>query len=306
MIELVDVYRDFGKVRALRGVTFRAEETGVVGLLGQNGAGKTTVMRLITGLLAPTRGSVRVMGFDPLISPEEARRSMGVLPEVPPLYDEMTAREYLRFICELKGLRRINAEADELIERTGLSSMADRLIGHLSKGYRQRTGLAAALCGKPSLLILDEPTAGLDPRQIVETRQLIREVSKECLTLFSTHILPEAQQLCDRVIILENGVIRLDRRMKDAEEELHIQCTFVCGKEKAGEIAGGIPGLRSFEILPCEAGCTALRLTFDRDVPAERLIFNYAGEKGLTLVRLCREENSLEKLFLEVVSGEVE
>ena len=165
MIDIQNVSRRYGSVWALKNVNLRVEKGSVLGLLGQNGAGKTTLLNILTGYLAPTEGRALIGGFDTLLEPAEARRHLGYLPEQPPLYDEMTVREYLRFAAELRGVekRAVPAHVDEVMELTGLSDMRSRMIGHLSKGYRQRTGMAQALCGDPEVLVLDEPTVGLDP-----------------------------------------------------------------------------------------------------------------------------------------------
>lgn len=172
LIEIENVSKRYGSVRALENVSLRMEGSGIMGLLGQNGAGKTTLINILTGYLAPTSGRALLGGHDPLMEPGEAKRHLGYLPEQPPLYDEMTVREYLRFVAALKGVaaRAIPAHVDEVMELTGLTSMQSRLLGHLSKGFRQRAGMAQALCGDPDVLVLDEPTVGLDPRQITEIR----------------------------------------------------------------------------------------------------------------------------------------
>ena len=168
LIEVQNVSKRYGSVEALRNVTLKAPQNGVLGLLGQNGAGKTTLLNIITGYLAPTSGRALIDGNDPLLEPEKAKRDLGYLPEHPPLYDEMTVEEYLGFVAALKQVkgRGIPAHVREIMQKTGLMEMRERLLGHLSKGYRQRVGLAQALCGDPDVLVLDEPTVGLDPKQI--------------------------------------------------------------------------------------------------------------------------------------------
>ena len=219
MIEIENVSRRYGSVQALKNVSLRVEKGSVLGLLGQNGAGKTTLLNVLTGYLAPTEGRVLIGGYDTLLQPAQARCQLGYLPEQPPLYDEMTVREYLRFAAELRGVekRAMKAHVDEIVELTGLTDMRNRMIGHLSKGYRQRTGMAQALCGDPEVLVLDEPTVGLDPKQITEIRSLIRTLGKGRTIVFSSHILSEVQQLCSRVVILHEG--RMVRSLKLGEED---------------------------------------------------------------------------------------
>lgn len=219
MIELNDVTKRYGGVWALRGVSLRVRKGGVTALLGQNGAGKTTLISILTGYLAPTSGRALIDGRDPLLDPIEAKRRLGYLPEHPPLYDEMTVREYLAFAAELRGVERraIGGHVNEIMELCGLGDMRSRLIANLSKGFRQRTGLAQALCGDPDVLVLDEPTVGLDPKQITEIRELIRRLSEGRTILFSSHILSEARELCDHVVILDAGKVKLDAPMRELE-----------------------------------------------------------------------------------------
>lgn len=186
MIELRHVTKRYGAVEALHDVSFRAPEGQIVGLLGQNGAGKSTTLNILTGYLPPTSGQVLVDGMDLLQNARECKRLIGYLPEKPPLYDEMTVRSYLRFVCELKEVQKsaIAAHVEDIIRTCGLSEVAHRLIGHLSKGYRQRVGVAQSLCGNPKVLVLDEPTVGLDPRQVVEIRALIADLGKRTRSFF--------------------------------------------------------------------------------------------------------------------------
>lgn len=230
MIELKDVTKRYGSVWALHGVSLRVERGGVTGLLGQNGAGKTTLINILTGYIAPTSGQALIDGLDPLTEPVAAKRRLGYLPEHPPLYDEMTVREYLSFAAELRGVERraIPAHVDEVMELCGLRDMRGRLIANLSKGYRQRAGLAQALCGDPDVLVLDEPTVGLDPKQIVEIRELIRRLSDGRTIIFSSHILSEVRQLCDHVAILHAGRLMLDAPMTDlAGDEDGLEAAFL-------------------------------------------------------------------------------
>ena len=209
MIELRHVTKRYGAVEALHDVSFRAPEGKIVGLLGQNGAGKSTTLNILTGYLSPTSGQVLVDGMDLLQNARECKRLIGYLPEKPPLYDEMTVRSYLRFVCELKEVQKsaIAAHVEDIIRTCGLSEVAHRLIGHLSKGYRQRVGLAQALINNPPILILDEPTVGLDPKQIIEIRTLVKKLGKKHTVILSSHILSEVQEVCDRVVIINHGQI---------------------------------------------------------------------------------------------------
>lgn len=209
MIEVHELTKRYGERVAVSGVSFSVAKGEVLGFLGPNGAGKTTTMRMLTGFLPPSSGSARIAGFDVFHESDHVRRRIGYLPENPPLYVDMTVKAYLDFVARLKGVARsrVHEARDRAIERTGLQSVAGRLLGHLSKGYRQRAGLAQAIINDPEVLVLDEPTIGLDPRQIIEIRSLIRDLSGERTVILSTHILPEVSQVCDKVVIINHGRI---------------------------------------------------------------------------------------------------
>ena len=213
MIEVQHLTKRYGRVTAVDDVSFRVERGEILGFLGPNGAGKTTTMRILTGYMPATEGKAIVAGFDVFDQPIEAKRRTGYLPETPPLYPDMSVIEYLQFVAKIKGVprgeRRQRVQA--VMERTRIADMANRLCGKLSKGYRQRVGLAQALIHNPDVLILDEPTAGLDPKQIIETRELIKELAGDHTIILSTHILPEVAQTCQRVVIINKGhVVAVD------------------------------------------------------------------------------------------------
>jgi ABC-2 type transport system ATP-binding protein len=212
MIEVANLSKRYGELRAIEGVSFTAGSGQILGFLGPNGAGKTTTMRIITGFMPATSGTVRVEGFDVFDQSNEVRRRIGYLPENPPLYNDMAVAPYLRFVARLKGLGR--REVGEALERVlatcGLDGVRDRLLGHLSKGYRQRVGLAQALIHDPPVLVLDEPTIGLDPRQIRDIRALIRTLGGQRTVVLSTHILSEVTEVCDKVVIINDGRVALE------------------------------------------------------------------------------------------------
>ena len=213
MIEVQHLTKRYGPFTAVDDVSFRAERGEILGFLGPNGAGKTTTMRILTGYMPPTDGKAVVAGYDVLEQPIDAKRRTGYLPETPPLYPDMTVRDYLEFCARIKGVPRAGRRAriDTVMGRTRIADMASRHCAKLSKGYRQRVGLAQALLHNPDVLILDEPTAGLDPKQIIETRQLIKELGGDHTVILSTHILPEVSQTCQRVVIINKGrVVAVD------------------------------------------------------------------------------------------------
>src|SRR5437764_698215 len=210
MIEVSHLMKSYRDLKAVQDVTFKVEKGEILGFLGPNGAGKTTTMRMITGVLPPTSGSVKVAGFDVFEQPMEVKRRIGYLPETPPVYTDMTVRSYLRFVAEIKGVKRKEREGeiDRVAQKTNCTQFIQRVIGNLSKGQRQRVGLAQALLGDPPVLILDEPTVGLDPAQIIEVRELIKSLAGKHTILLSTHILPEVVATCQKVLIISNGKVK--------------------------------------------------------------------------------------------------
>ena len=209
MIEVQNLTKRYGPTLAVSDVSFAVEKGEILGFLGPNGAGKTTTMRVITGYLPPTEGTVRVAGFDVVEQPLEAKRRTGYLPETPPVYPDMRVDEYLAFVARIKGLprREIKRRLDEIVEKCSIGEVRRRQIGKLSKGYRQRVGLAQALIHNPEVLVLDEPTAGLDPKQIIETRELIKTLAGQHTVILRTHILPEAAKTCQRVVVINEGKV---------------------------------------------------------------------------------------------------
>ena len=307
MIEIQNVSRRYGSVQALKNIDLRVEQGSVLGLLGQNGAGKTTLLNILTGYLAPTQGRVLIDGFDPLLESAQAKRRLGYLPEQPPLYDEMTVREYLFFASELKGVVRksIPAHVDEVMELTGLEEMQNRLLSHLSKGYRQRAGMAQALCGDPDVLVLDEPTVGLDPKQITEIRALIQSLAKERTIVFSSHILSEVQQLCSHVVILDRGEIRLDTAMNqmNGRDEITLLLTTAAPENNVADRLREMEGVRRLMVQPGGgAEQTTLLITFGMEQEPERRLFALMCAMNIPILHLSRCEDSLEQVFLNVIS----
>lgn len=308
MIEIQHLSRRYGSVQALRDVNLKVNKGSILGLLGQNGAGKTTLLNILTGYLAPTEGRVLVDGNDPLLEPEEAKRHLGYLPENPPLYDEMTVREYLMFAAEIKGVERkaIRSHVEEVMELTSLSPMSKRLIGHLSKGYRQRTGMAQALCGDPDVLVLDEPTVGLDPKQITEIRSLIRSLGKGRTIVFSSHILSEVQQLCDHVVILDRGEVKLDadQRSVESRNEITLRCMMEAPESRSAHLLREMEGVCSVRIQPLSrTSQTEALITFCQTEEPEKRLFHHLSALNIPILHLSRCEDSLEQLFLSVITG---
>jgi len=242
MIEVSDISKRYGSVSALDGVSFSVEHGKALGFLGPNGAGKTTTMRIITGFMPASSGTVTVEGYDVFEDSFEVRRCIGYLPEHPPLYLEMAVRPYLLHVARLKGIRGAAARqaTDAVIEDCALDKVAGRLCGHLSKGYRQRVGLAQALIHRPGVLVLDEPTIGLDPAQIIEIRELIRRLAAERTVILSTHILPEVAQICEKVVIINEGRIALEADLSDLPAGRSLEEEYM--RHVGGEATGGETG----------------------------------------------------------------
>ena len=308
MISFDRVSKRYGPHTALQEVSFTAPRGQILGLLGQNGAGKTTAMNILTGCLAPTAGHASVGGFDVLTQPRQAKRLIGYLPEHAPLYDEMTVRAYLKFAGELKEVKKsgLKSHVERVAERTGLGDVLDRKIGNLSKGYRQRVGVAQALCGTPEVIILDEPTAGLDPRQTSEMRELIKALGKEHTVLFSSHMLGEVQAVCDRVIILHHGRIICDSAMQALRcGEERLRAVIACGE---GTLLPALRQLKSVSRVEVERGgepgVTQVVLTVENGGPAERELFTLLCGMQAPLLRLSTVEDSLEDVFLRSTMDE--
>jgi ABC-2 type transport system ATP-binding protein len=229
MIEVRNLTKRYGDVVAIRDISFTADTGQILGFLGPNGAGKTTTMRVITGFMPATSGTVKVAGYDIFDDSLEVRKRIGYLPESPPLYNDMTVTSYLRFVGRIRGIAKaeLGDSVDRVLRTCGLAEVAERVIGHLSKGFRQRVGLAQALVHNPGVLVLDEPTIGLDPRQIIEIRRLIQELSGERTVILSTHILPEVTQLCEKVVIINEGRIAVEDTLANLTRDMTLEQVFL-------------------------------------------------------------------------------
>lgn len=322
MIEVRAISKSYGPVRAVRGITFTAPAGAVTGLLGANGAGKTTTIRMITGYLPPDAGVVRVAGLDTFAEPRRARAAIGYLPESAPSYHEMPVAAFLRFRARLYGLggRARRAAVDRALERCWLTDVRRRRIGALSKGYRQRVGLAAAILHEPQVLILDEPTNGLDPGQIRESRTLIRELAQERTVLLSSHILPEIERTCDRVVMLSGGEMRAEGALEELLEPMASGAPVVLearAPDGAGAERGGAAGLDPLRTTLEEMnGISAVTVT---DLPGgwrryrcdatpgagdlRQRIAGAASGLRAPIRELRLERASLESLFLAVTEG---
>ncbi len=310
MIEVQHVSKRYGRVTAVDDVSFRVERGEILGFLGPNGAGKTTTMRILTGYMPATEGKALVSGFDVFESPLEAKRRTGYLPETPPLYPDMTVREYLDFVARIKGVApgERKASVTSVMQKTHVADMADRHCSKLSKGYKQRVGLAQALIHNPEVLILDEPTAGLDPKQIIETRQLIRGLAGNHTIVLSTHILPEVAQTCQRVVIINKGRVvavdtpeNLTARLTGAETMfVHIDAPGTDIGAEAGPALASIPGVT--RVVASEGG--GFEVDSEHGVDVRRELARTVVTKGWGLLELRPMRMSLEEVFLQVTTDE--
>ena len=295
-IEVKNITKLYGEQKALNNVSFSIEKGEIVGFLGPNGAGKSTMMKIITGYINASEGEVFVNNFDISTHKIEAQKSIGYLPENNPLYLEMYVREYLQFNASIHKISK--EEVENIIVKVGLTPEAHKKINQLSKGYRQRVGLAAALLHNPDVLILDEPTTGLDPNQLAEIRSLIKEVGKDKTVLFSTHILQEVEAVCDRVILIHNGQIIADKNLKEltGNQEQIIEVEFDYKVEK--QLIENIPHLKSAN----NVHDTIWELTFDTSKDMRPAVFDFAHDNGLKTLNLTAKNKNLEKLFRELTA----
>jgi ABC-2 type transport system ATP-binding protein len=307
VIEVQNLSKHYGPIKAVDDVSFRAEAGEILGFLGPNGAGKTTTMRIITGYMPATEGKATVAGFDVFEQPLEAKRRTGYLPETPPLYPDMTVREYLTFVGRIKGVRKdLKSRVDAVMKKTWVSDMANRHCAKLSKGYKQRVGLAQALIHNPEVLVLDEPTAGLDPKQIIETRQLIRELAGSHTIVLSTHILPEVAQTCQKVVIINKGrVVAIDT--PDAlTERLHgAQTLFVQADGPAEDIQRSLqalPGAVNVTLVDSTAG--RFHVDSEKGADIRRNVAAAIVRGGWGLLELRPMRMSLEEIFLSLTTEE--
>ena len=309
MIKVEHLSKKYGKVYALRDVSFEVASGEVVGFLGPNGAGKTTTMNIITGYLSSSAGSVSVDGCDILEKPSQAKSRIGYLPEQPPLYPDMTVNEYLSFLYDLKGcLLPKEKHLAEICELTGIEKVRGRLIGNLSKGYRQRVGIAQALVSNPPVLILDEPTSGLDPNQIIEIRSLIRKLGVKHTVILSSHILSEVQAICDRIIVLDRGRLIADSSTDELEKSLGgsaLSVTVDSSPDKAERLLRQIKGVAHVENKGADGALGysfTLKCSADKSIRAS--VFRAMSENGIVITEMKSSTMSLEDIFMSLTAAD--
>jgi ABC-2 type transport system ATP-binding protein len=314
MIEVNGLTKDYGTTRAVDGVTFNVRRGEVLGFLGPNGAGKSTTMKMLTCFLSPTAGRATVAGHDVFDDSIAVRRRIGYLPEDTPIYRDMTVREFLEFAAEMRGMTADSLEGriKEVGQRCGLGDVAGKLVGELSKGFRQRVGLAQAMLHDPDILILDEPTSGLDPNQIVEIRSLIKEIGREKTVILSTHILPEVQATCSRILIISGGKLVADgtpealrAREKGGRYRVVVESNGVA-KEAIRDRLASLAGVARCELVSGEAGSHAFAIDAAAADDLRKPIFRAAVANAWTLLELARESASLEDVFRNLTTRDEE
>ena len=311
MIEINNLVKRYGDKKAVSGISFTVNDDEVLGFLGPNGAGKSTTMNIITGYLSSTSGTVKVNGHDILEEPELAKKEIGYLPETPPLYMDMTVNEYLDFICDIKGVAKEKRKhmLERIISLVKISDVTNRLIGNLSKGYKQRVGIAQAMVGDPSILILDEPTVGLDPNQIIEIRKLIKSLSKSHSILISSHILSEIQEVADRVVIINNGKIAAIDSLSDLTKRLSGQTklllTFGGPAKECSARLGALPGISSVVPKVVNSKVSQIEITIKGESSADirASIFFLMARENWPILEFRSLDPSLEDIFLSITAG---
>ena len=311
MIEVNHLTKRYGKTCAVDDISFTVEDGCIYGLLGPNGAGKSTTMNVITGYISATSGTVKIDGHDILEEPKQAKSSIGYLPELPPLYTDMTVEEYLAFVAELKGVKKKAdrvAALEKTIERAGLQKMEHRLIRNLSKGYRQRVGIAASLLGEPKVIILDEPTVGLDPAQMIEIRALIRDLGKTHTVILSSHILSEVQSVCDRVLIIAHGKLVAQGTPEELAAHLAahgvISATALGDRETILAAAESVEGLTNVQITAEKNGEVSFTAASEDGADRRAALSKALAAAGCPVLSLNSETMSLEDVFLQLTEGE--
>ena len=312
MVEIKELRKSYGDKRAVDGITFSVAEGEILGFLGPNGAGKSTTLNMLTGYLSADSGVVKIDGTDILEDPINAKKKIGFLPEIPPLYLEMTVLEYLNFVYDLKGCKLPRKQhLKEVCDVVKIWDVGNRLIKNLSKGYRQRVGIAQALIGNPKVLIFDEPTIGLDPRQIVDIRNLIRTLGKEHTIILSTHILPEVQAVCDRVVVINKGKIVADEKTEDlvnaVDGSRKLIAKIVGPEAEVIKALRGMNGIKTADILgKRDTDSVSYLIESEERIDIRKTLFYALASKGWPLVGLEGVELSLEDIFMRLVGGEKE
>lgn len=306
MIEVVNLTKKYGNHVAVDHLSFRVERGMIYGFLGPNGAGKSTTMNMMTGYIAASEGTVKINGYDMLQQPEEAKRSIGYLPELPPVYQDMTVHEYLQFVAELKKVKRAERKEQlcQIMEQTKVYEVRDRLIKNLSKGYKQRVGLAQAIVGYPPVIILDEPMVGLDPKQIIEIRELIRELARKHTIILSSHILSEISAICDHIMIISRGKLVASDTPQNLMKLLtggsRLGLTVAGSQEKLAKVLETMEAVVEVTYTPAQEDLVRAELYVEGEEDIRVELFHRLAKEDLPIMELALSEKTLEEVFLEL------
>ena len=310
MIEVKNVTKKYGKTVAVEDISFSINNGEIVGLLGPNGAGKSTTMNILTGYIEQTSGEVTIEGYDTLKKPQKAKQQIGYMPEGVPLYTDLTVKEFVTYMAELKQVERKTRKekVEKVIEQTGLKDVENKLTRNLSRGYKQRVSMAGALVGEPKILILDEPTVGLDPKQITEIRNLIKELGKTHTIILSSHILSEVSQICNKVIIINKGKIVAIDTPENLENKVNSNnCIYVTvedPKNKVSEIKDKIDNIKNIELVQeNEDGTKQYLIEADKDVDLRKKIFSEFAKENITIFEMKKADTTLEDAFMKLIEG---
>ena len=310
MIEVKNITKKYGNFTAVDNINFKIEEGEIIGLLGPNGAGKSTTMNMITGYIEPTEGEIKVEGYDISKKPNKAKAQIGYMPEGVPLYSDLTVKEFVTYMAELKKVDRKTRKekVEKIIKQTGLKDVEKKLTRNLSRGYKQRVSMAGALVGEPKILILDEPTVGLDPKQITEIRSLIKELGKTHTIILSSHILSEVSQICNKVIIINKGKIVAIDTPENLEKKVESNnTTYVTVEDTENKIETmkeKIPEIKDIKLIKeNEDGTKEYVLESDKDVDLRKIVFNEFAKENITIFEMKKADTTLEDAFMKLIEG---
>ena len=310
MIEVKNITKKYGSFTAVDNISFKIEEGEIIGLLGPNGAGKSTTMNMITGYIEPTEGEIKVEGYDISKKPKKAKAQIGYMPEGVPLYSDLTVKEFVTYMAELKkvGRKTRKEKVEKIIEQTGLKDVEKKLTRNLSRGYKQRVSMAGALVGEPKILILDEPTVGLDPKQITEIRALIKELGKTHTIILSSHILSEVSQICNKVIIINKGKIVAIDTPENLEKKVESNnTTYVTVEDTENKIETmkeKIPEIKDIKLIKeNEDGTKEYVLESEKDVDLRKIVFNEFAKENITIFEMKKADTTLEDAFMKLIEG---
>ena len=310
MIEVKNITKRYGKAVAVENISFTIEDGEIVGLLGPNGAGKSTTMNILTGFLEQTEGEVIIDGFDTLKKPKKAKKEIGYMPEGVPLYTDLTVKEFVTYMAEIKQVEKKSRKekVEKIIEQTGLKDVEKKLIKNLSRGYKQRVSMAGALVGEPKILILDEPTVGLDPKQITEIRNLIKELGKTHTIILSSHILSEVSQICNKVIIINKGkIVAVDTPQNLENKVNNNNCIYVMVEDtenKVEQIKDKINGVKKIQLVEeNKDGTKQYLIEAEKDIDIRKTIFSEFAKENITIFEMKKADTTLEDAFMKLIEG---